>query len=882
MTSDEIKKEFLRFFENRGHKLVPSSSLVPDDPTLLLTTAGMVQFKPYFLNVRKPSYSRAASVQKCVRTTDIEHVGRTARHLTFFEMLGNFSFGDYYKQEAITWAWQLITDTYKMDPDKLWISIYLDDEEAHKIWNSEIGISDQRIVRLGEEHNFWSAGPTGPCGPCSEIHYDFGEDKKCCPDCQVGCDCDRFLEVWNLVFMEFNRSDSGSLGPLPSKNIDTGIGVERTALVLQGAQSAFDTDHLRSIVGKVEDISGIKYGQDHNQDISMKIISDHCRALTFMVSDGIMPSNEGRGYILRRLLRRAARHGRSLGIQDDFMLPVVEEVIRVMAPTYNELTDNHAFIKKIIETEEQKFSTTLHQGLSILTDECSRLIGQNIKTVPGRIAFKLYDTFGFPFEITKEIADEKGLGVDSVEFEALMEEQKERAKLGAAFTDAHAEMGKKTVFDQLSDLSEPTEFVGYSSQEVESVINAIIAGDKLVDSINAGEEALLILKATPFYGEQGGQVGDVGEITSDSGKFDVTKTITLNQYYIHHGKVSEGKLNVGHKVMAKIDPFVRQATAASHTATHILHWALRAVLGDHVKQAGSLVEPDRLRFDFSHYQALTDDELQRVEAIVNDKIFAGVQVKCYTTSFDFAKSIGALAFFGEKYAEFVRVVEAGDFSKELCGGTHATNTTEIRLFVVTHESSIASNIRRIEALTGKQALSYLQNDSKTLRDISRRLHIAPDKVTDKIEKLETELKKTQKELDSAKAGNINEGIDALIDSYTTIGPFSVITKNMPGIGISAMRDLADSIRDRLPDSIIMLGSDIEGKAMLICACGPAALKRGADANAILNSILGHIDGRGGGKKNFAQAGGTKPEGISAALESASAIISKIPDANPSA
>lgn len=881
MTSNEIKKEFLRFFEDKGHKIVPSSSLIPDDPTLLLTTAGMVQFKPYFLNIRQPSFTRATSVQKCVRTTDIDLVGQTARHLTFFEMLGNFSFGDYYKKEAIAWAWEMITKIFNIDPARLWVSVYLDDDEAFDIWKNDIRVSPDRIVRLGEKDNFWAAGPTGPCGPCSEIHYDFGEDKKCQPSCQLGCDCDRFIEIWNLVFMEFNRQEDGSLEPLPKKNIDTGIGVERTALVLQGAANAFETDLLRPLISKVEELSGITYGSSTKNDISLRIIADHVRAITFLVNDGIMPSNEGRGYILRRLLRRAARHGRSLGIEDDFLVKVVEVVIDSMSPTYSELIGNKAFIDKVVENEESRFSSTLRQGMTMLHEECEDLRRQAIGELSGEVAFKLYDTYGFPFEITKEIAEDYELTVDDTAFEKLMHEQKQRAKSGAAFSEAHSKIRAKTVFDELGNILEPTEFCGYTNEKMESVVKAIIINDELADSIQERQAGFLVLESTPFYAEQGGQSGDTGNISSDKGTLEVTGVSLKGGLYIHNVTVKTGEVHVNDKVTAVIDADRRKATSRNHTATHILHWALRKVLGDHVKQAGSAVGPARLRFDFSHYEAMTQEQLDEVEVLVNEKIFSDDPVRCYTTSIDYAKSGGALAFFGDKYSDFVRVVESGDFSKELCGGTHVSNTGNIKLFTIQHEGSVGSNIRRIEALTGKAAYLDLAQKAKAIMAISKDIGTTYDRVADRILQLEKEIKSAPIQKDSLPP-DMADAIEKLMAEIKDIGQFRVLAKDLSDMPDLDIKEAADLVRDRHDNIITIFGNRLGDKAFLVCTCSDVAIKMGADAGLIIKTIAEHINGKGGGKSRFAQAGGSLVEGIDKALDAAVAFIENLSNESSSA
>ncbi len=687
MKTADIRESFLSFFEGKGCRRQPSSSLIPDDPSLLLTTAGMVQFKPVFLGMRDLGFTRATTVQKCVRTTDIDIIGTTGRHHSFFEMLGNFSFGDYFKSEACAWAWEYSVEVLGLDPDRLWISIYEDDDEAEAIWANEVGIPLDRIVRMGAKDNFWSAGPTGPCGPCSELYYDQGPEVGCdSPDCAPGCDCDRYLEYWNLVFMQFDRQEDGTLLPLPKKNIDTGMGLERVAAIMQGVHSNFETDEIRSIIALAEEITGAAFGVSQRTDTSLRILADHARAVAFLIADGILPSNEGRGYVLRRLLRRAVRHGRLLGVEDAFLNRLVAHVIEQMGGVYPELVSHRDLIEGIVSAEEERFSTTLRTGMSYLESELAALAGES-GMLDGRIAFALHDTYGFPFELTAEIAAEKGVAVDESTFAEAMEEQRERARSHVK-DDSWNTFGG--AFSALARSVGPTEFLGYEVDESDATVLGIIVEGESVESAEKGARCEIVLDRTPFYGEQGGQVGDTGSLESAEGaKAAVSDTrIPEAGVYSHLAEIEEGTLAVGDTVRASIDVMRRERIRRNHTATHLLHWALRLVLGEHATQAGSLVRPDRLRFDFTHFEGLTGEQIDKIERLVNRRVFENLPVRAYETSLASARESGVTALFGEKYSEFVRVLEVGTISKELCGGTHVSRTSEIGFVKVVGESSV--------------------------------------------------------------------------------------------------------------------------------------------------------------------------------------------------
>ena len=870
MTSDEIRGKFLSFFENRGHKILPGSSLVPEDPSLLLTTAGMVQFKPIFEGKVKPKHPRVATAQRCVRTTDIERVGKTARHLTFFEMLGNFSFGDYYKQKIIPWAWEFLTEDLQMDPEKLWITVYKDDEEAFDIWKKDAGVPEEKIFRLGGADNFWAAGPTGSCGPCTELIYDFGVERDCGrTTCGVNCDCDRYLEVWNLVFMQYDRDENGKLHPLSKKGVDTGLGLERAAAILQNALTTFETDLLKPLVKKTEELSGAKYGKNLKKDVSLKIVADHARAVTFLINDGVLPSNEGRGYVLRRLLRRAVRHGKLLSIRETFLSELADTVIDIMKNTYPDVFKNQDFIKRIIENEEGRFSETLKTGLSILNDVIEQVKTTKGDKIGGEAIFRLYDTYGFPPELTREIAEESGIPVDLNSFDQHMEAHRTKARASWKEEAAVSE----EIYAEVLDYAGKTDFVGYSERESGATIKAIIRGKVAVSEAKSGEEIEIVLNKTPFYAEMGGQIGDTGIITTDTGKMEVLETkAPLPEMYVHRGKIVEGVLKSEQEAIAKIDEARREEIAKNHTATHLLHWALRKVLGSHVRQGGSLVAPDRLRFDFTHFQALSPEEIEKIERLVNEKIAQNYPVRTYQTSLDFAKESGALAFFGEKYGDVVRILEIGDFSKELCGGTHVGRTSEINMVKIISEASIGANLRRIEAISSVRAWDYFNREDRALKGAASILGVKKDEVVKGASNLLSSLKEKEKQIENLQLVLRKEKVREILASARQINNVRVVMEEVGAQNMEYLRALVDSLKEKLGRGIIILAATSKGKALLVAAVTPNLIRDGFNAEKILDSIAPVIGGGGGGRADLAQAGGKKPEKLPQAFEKALSYI----------
>ncbi|MDI6816364.1 MAG: alanine--tRNA ligase [Actinomycetota bacterium] len=864
MKSDEIRKKFLAFFESKGHKVLPSSSLVPDDPTLLLTAAGMVQFKPVFLGEKKVDYTRAVTVQKCLRTTDIENVGKTARHLTFFEMLGNFSFGDYFKKEAIRWGWEFVTEQLQLPVENLYVTVYQDDDEAFAIWRDEMGLAEDRIFRMGDEDNFWSAGPTGPCGPCSEIMYDLGPDCGCADGCcSVGCDCDRYLEIWNLVFMESNRDDEGNLHPLPKKNIDTGAGLERIARVLQNTQTNFETDTLKAIVDKVAMLTGTPYGASPQKDISIKVIVDHSRALTFMVNDGVLPSNEGRGYVLRRLLRRAILHARLLGLETPFIEQVVDTVVETMKNAYPELADNAAFIRRIAGHEEVRFMETLKQGLNMLEQAIELAQQEKRDTLSGDFVFRLYDTFGFPLELTVEIAEEHDISVDKETFVGLMKEQRERARASWA---GEKESVDREVYEEVKEEFGKTEFLGYEVDEAQAVIKAIIKLNVVATEASEGDEVEIVLDRTPFYAEKGGQVGDKGIIKSETGEVTIGDAREpVEGVVVHVGKVTRGTISIDQAIRLEVALERRLSIKRNHTATHLLQWALRLVLGEHVKQAGSLVEPDRLRFDLTHFSAISREQLRKVEELVNAKIFENHPVRAFVTSYDFARESGATALFDEKYGDFVRLLEVGNFSRELCGGTHVGNTSEIGLFKITSEGSVGANTRRIEAVTNGAALRYLYKEENELYEVASILKTDTDKVADKVTMLVKTIRDQAQQLGSVKKSSVGEQISEIISRAKLFKETKVIVEKVEATDMDNLRIYADLVREKAGSSVMLLASAVDGKVLLLAAATPDKVKSGFSAGNLIKKVAPLVGGGGGGRPDLAQAGGKDPEGIEKAL-----------------
>ncbi len=869
MTGSEIRKKFLEYFKKHNHAIVASSSLIPkEDPTLLFTNAGMVPFKNLFLGMEDRGYSRAASSQKCVRAggkhNDLENVGYTARHHTFFEMLGNFSFGDYFKEEAIEWGWEFLTDVMGIPKDKLWVTIYKDDDEAFEIWTTKMNVPADRIFRLGEKENFWTMGDTGPCGPCSEIHFDQGEAVGCGkPGCNIECDCGRYVEVWNLVFTQFDRDASGTLTPLPKPNIDTGMGLERLAAVMQGVTSNYDCDLFSEIIESIERMSGKKYRESNDNDIAIRVVADHCRAVTFLIGDGILPSNEGRGYVLRRILRRAARFGKLLGLNRPFLHDLVPVVIDKMKDCYPEMLDKEFYIRKVVVNEEQRFMETLDTGLKILNDEIASIKKKGGSEIPGDVVFRLYDTFGFPTDLTAEAARSEGLTLDMDGFEAAMESQRTKAR------EAWKGSGEEAVADAYRRLSIggiKTTFVGYEGNtEASSRIISILKEGKPVDNLSEGESGEVFVEKTPFYGEIGGQVGDVGIIQSDSALFEISDTQKpLDDLFAHVGKVKTGTLAVGSAVALKTDEAVRRAVEANHSGTHILQAALKRVLGDHVKQSGSLVNAERLRFDFTHFAKIEDEEIEEVERIANAYIRNNVPVDTRILERDEAIKTGATAVFDEKYGESVRVVRMGDYSMELCGGTHVLRTGDIGFLKVVGESSVAAGVRRIEAVTGGEAVKHAEAVENELKNSARLLRAVPMEVSRRIEKLLKNQKDLEREIEALKGKLAAKDSSNLLDAVKNINGISLLAARVDVPDVKALRDFGDKVRDKISSGVILLGSQVEDKAMLLCMVTKNLTNR-YNAGKIIGEIAPIVGGKGGGRPDMAQAGGSKPEMLNDAL-----------------
>jgi alanyl-tRNA synthetase len=870
MESKKIRQLFLEFFRQKGHEILPSSSLIPeDDPTLLFTNAGMVQFKSVFLGDEERTYRKAATVQKCLRAggkhNDLENVGRTARHHTFFEMLGNFSFGDYFKKEAAEWAWEFLTEWVKLPADKLQITVYEKDDEAAAIWEKHVGVPATRIFKLGEKDNFWQMGETGPCGPCSEILIDQGPELSCGkPDCQVGCDCDRYLEIWNLVFMQYNREPSGELLPLPKPSIDTGMGLERLSAILQGKVNNFDSDLFIPIIQYVERISGKKYGTDSSTDISMRVIADHIRAIAFVLSEGLTPSNEGRGYVLRRIIRRAARHGFMLGIEEPFLYKVLDPVYEIMSEPYPEIIENVKMSRKVLKFEEERFAHTLTAGMEILTKLIEDVKSSGKDMIPGFELFKLYDTYGFPLDLAQDIAEDNGLKIDHQGFNEEMELQKTRAR--ASWIGADEEV--PAVYKKIRDMFEATEFLGYKTMQAECIVNALIKDHSLIEEANEGEEIEIVLDKTPFYGESGGQVGDTGVIRADNVKIEIRDTKKVNDMLIHLGVVKKGLIKKGMTVHASVDEDRRKSIMRNHTATHLLHAALKAVLGDHIKQAGSLVAPDRLRFDFTHFFAMNNKEIDEVEDIVNEKIIDNISVDVEETSLDEAISRKVVALFGEKYGERVRVVRVGDFSAELCGGTHCHATGDIGSFKIVSEGSVAAGIRRIEAVTGFPALNLYKRYEVELKKTADILKVNELSVSDRVKKIINDLRQYEKELEKFKQKAVISSVDSILENVVELDNIKILTHKAEGLDMKSLRNLADTLKDKIGSGVIVLGSVLNGQAYYVSAVTKDLVPR-FNAGDILKTITG---GKGGGRPDMAQGGTKDAEKIEKALSSVIGII----------
>jgi len=878
MDHREIRQKFLDYFRNQGHEVVAGSSLIPrDDPTLLFTNAGMVQFKALLLGQEKRGYVRAVTSQKCVRAggkhNDLENVGYTARHHTFFEMLGNFSFGDYFKEEAISYAWELLIEGYNLDASRLWVSVYKDDDEAYRIWEKETGILTERIVRLGEKDNFWVMGDTGPCGPCSEILIDQGESLGCGkPECGPGCDCDRYLEIWNLVFIQFDRDLQGNLGPLPSPNIDTGMGLERVAAVVQDVTSNYDTDLFRELIARVEDLSEKRYGEDKKQDLSFRVISDHARAAAFLIGDGVMPSNEGRGYVLRRIIRRAIRYGQVLGMEDTLFHHVADKVIDIMGRDYGELVSSRSLIDGVITNEEKRFADTLHYGLKILKEDVDRIKDKQEDTIPGTLAFKLYDTYGLSVDIVEDVAREEGLKVDIAGYEQAMAGQRSQSQ------ESWKGSGEEEIpeaYRKMSSRGVTSHFTGYENLSSKSKVVSLLKSGDESSSAGEGEEVEVVLDRTAFYGKAGGQAGDIGWILGNGMRLQVTDTLKFGQdLTVHKGKVEKGTISIGDEVEAGVDKEKRKATALNHTATHLLHAALREVLGDHVKQAGSLVSPERLRFDFSHFTQVGQEGLKEVETLVNGHIRANLPVSFKEMSREEAMESGAMAIFEERYGEMVRLVNVGNgVSMELCGGTHTTMTGDIGLFKIVSEGAVGANMRRIEALTGQSALDYIQDQDFELKDVSKLLKTSPDRLRDRVEQFIKEQKQGQREIESLKAKLLSKQSGDILSGVEEIGDTKVLVREVEAGSPKDLRDYADRIKERLGSGIIVLGAKKTDKVMLICVVTKDLTNR-FKAGEIISRLSEIVGGKGGGRPDMAQGGGNRTEELARALESTYDIIRK--------
>lgn len=868
---NQLRKMFLEFFESKGHLAMKSFSLVPhNDKSLLLINSGMAPLKPYFTGQEIPPRRRVTTCQKCIRTGDIENVGKTARHGTFFEMLGNFSFGDYFKNEAIEWSWEFLTEVVGLDPDRLYPSIYEEDEEAFEIWNKKMGIPAERIFRFGKADNFWEHG-SGPCGPCSEIYYDRGEKYGCgSPDCTVGCECDRYMEIWNNVFTQFDNDGHGHYSELEQKNIDTGMGLERLASVVQDVDSIFDVDTLKALRDHICRLADTEYGKDAQADISIRVITDHTRSVTFMISDGIMPSNEGRGYVLRRLLRRACRHGRLLGIEGSFIPELAQTVIEGSKDGYPELEEKKDFILKVIAKEEDQFNKTIDQGLGILAEMTAKMEAEQTTTLSGADAFKLYDTYGFPIDLTKEILEEKGMQVDEEGFHASMEVQRKTARAARGETNY---MGADVTVYESIDPSITSTFVGYENLAWKSPITVLTSDTEIVEALSDGQRGTVFAEETPFYATSGGQEADTGIIRTVEGEFKVEDTVKLLGGKIGHvGVVIKGMIKTGDQAELCVDAEKRALSARNHSATHLLQKALRTVLGTHVEQAGSSVNEDRLRFDFSHFSAMTAEELQKVEAIVNEQIVAGLPVKVENMPIEEARKTGAQALFGEKYGDVVRVVNMGDYSIEFCGGTHVKNTNEIMAFKILSESGVAAGVRRIEALTSKGLIRYYDNLEKKLNEAAKVLKATPDNLAEKIAHLTAENKALHSEVESLKSKLAQDAMGDVMDQVQEIKGVKLLAAEVDGVDMNGLRDLGDQLKEKLGEGVVVLASGNDGKVSLMVTATDAAMKQGAHAGNLVKAIAGLIGGGGGGRPNMAQAGGKNPAGIQEALKKAAEAL----------
>jgi len=873
MNSKEIRQKFLQFFADKGHQIVPSASLIPDDPTLLLTVAGMVPFKPIFLGLQKSDYKRATSCQKCVRTNDIENVGKTARHQTFFEMLGNFSFGDYFKEEVIPWAWEFLTKDLALPKDKLWVSVYLDDDDAFAIWRDKVGVAEDRILRMGEEDNFWAAGPVGPCGPCSEIYIDLGETRGCgSSDCKPGCDCDRYLEIWNLVFMQYSRDEEGNLSPLPKKNIDTGMGLERIASVLQNVQSNFETDLFVEIMDYVAKIAKLEKEKTAEQDLALRIIADHARAVTFLISDGVLPSNEGRGYVLRRIMRRALRYGWLLNLPTTFFHDVMKVVIEQNKDVYSDLIERKEHILRVAKVEEERFQETLGQGMEILHSLIEQAQAKGVTEIAGEQVFKLHDTYGFPLELTQEIAKEKGFSVDEAGFQIAMEEQRNRAR--SAREDVRI-TSQIPLYEQIEAQQGKIEHICYQKLESPTKIIALIKDGELVKQAKKGDVLEVVLSITPFYGESGGQAGDTGLLEGEGFSLAVLDTQKPKDGFVSHKvQVLTGHVQLNQEAVAKVNSEERMAVARNHTATHLLHQALQDILGNHVEQAGSLVNAQRLRFDFSHFAAISKEELEKIEELVNEKILSSLSVTVREVSLAEAKEKGATALFGEKYGQIVRMVQIGDYSLELCGGTHLTSSSQIGLLKILSESGIAAGVRRIEAVTGKAALLYIKEEESVLSQVAEKVKATPKELVTKLDKILHTVKEQEKELVALKSKLASSEVDDLIKEAVIVKGVKVIRASVANMDGEGLRQMADLLRDKLGSGIVVLASSAQDKVVFIASATKDLVKQGIHAGNLVKEIAKIAGGGGGGRPDMAQAGAKDAEKIPVAMQLVTEIIAK--------
>ncbi len=870
---NEIRQMFLDFFSSKDHYSRMGFSLVPEnDKSLLLINAGMAPMKNYFMGIEPPPNKRMATCQKCVRTGDIDNVGKTARHATFFEMLGNFSFGDYFKKDAIAWAWEFVTEDLGLNPDDLWVTVYLDDDEAFEIWERDINVPKERIIRLGKEDNFWEIGTgTGPCGPCSEIYIDRGKQYACSdPDCKPGCDCDRFLEFWNLVFTQFNKEEDGTYTPLPNPNIDTGMGLERMACIMQNVDSIFDIDTMKSIRDKVCSLSGKEYGASAKDDISIRLITDHSKAATFLISDGVLPSNEGRGYVLRRLIRRAARHGRLLGIKDNFLVSLMETVIDNYSVSYKELLDQKEYIRKVLTVEEEKFAETVDQGIIILKEYIDKIKSENKDVLSGEDAFRLYDTYGFPIELTLEIVEEYGLKVDEDGFKVEMQKQKERAR--SARTDKDSE-GWKEASGTITFSVEKSEFLGYDKLQTLAKIKDIVFENEKVQTLSEGQIGELVFDKTPFYAESGGQVADKGSIKGQSfiAKVkDVQKS--HGELFIHRVEVLSGEAKLSDECELTVDEKVRKSTQRNHTGTHLLHKALREVLGAHIHQAGSLVTDTRLRFDFTHFEPITAEEISRIETMVNEAIFKAYPVKVEVMKLEDAKKSGAIALFDEKYEDNVRVVSVGDFSTELCGGTHVSNSSDIGMFKIISESGIASGVRRIEAITGSSVYQHFLEKEAVLYEIKSLVKANEENLVAKLSQTIEDYKAVQKELSKLKAELAKNQINEILDKAKDIDGIKYIYSSFEGLDDETLRNAAENVIDKIENSVVLLSSNLDAKISFVCMVSKIAQQKGVHAGKFIKEVSSLTGGGGGGKPNMAQAGGKDISKLSEAMKKSEEIL----------